>query len=166
MKIVGICGFTFYAIEPAARLPSRQSKTVRTEDLETEKGYLAFLEIENAHEKEVIQKTLRGVADPRLFHPYDKGLVIWCIDSTTEKKDVFDSLCEAGQSCCKLPQSKLYTAEQFFDLDRGAFEKIVKEVTGLAVSSIVIKLRWPLDGDAIPNDRMVFLNRRGRLLWS
>ena len=166
MKIVGICGFTFYAIEPAARLPSRGSKTVRTEDLETEKGYLAFLEIENAHEKEVIQKTLRGVADPRLFHPYDKGLVIWCIDSTTEKKDVFDSLCEAGQSCCKLPQSKLYTAEQFFDLDRGAFEKIVKEVTGLAVSSIVIKLRWPLDGDAIPNDRMVFLNRRGRLLWS
>ena len=92
MKIVGICGFTFYAIEPAARLPSRGSQTVRTEDLETEKGYLAFLEIENAHEKEVIQNTLRGVADPRLLHPYEKGLVIWCIDSTTEKKDVFDSL--------------------------------------------------------------------------
>ena len=89
MKIVGICGFTFYAIERAARLPSRRSQTVCTEDLETEKGYLAFLEIENADEKEVIQKTLRGVADPRLFHPYDKGLVIWCIDSTTEKKDVF-----------------------------------------------------------------------------
>ena len=166
MKIVGICGFTFYAIEPAARLPSRRSKTVRTEDLETEKGYLAFLEIENADEKEVIQNTLRGVADPRLLHPYEKGLVIWCTDSATEKKDVFDSLCEAGQSCCKSPQSKLYSAEQFFYLDRGAFEKIVKEVTGLAVSSIVIKLRWPLDGDAIPNDRMVFLNRRGRLLWS
>ena len=166
MKIVGICGFTFYAIEPAARLPSRGSQTVRTKDLETEKGYLAFLEIENADEKEVIQNTLRGVADPRLLHPYEKGLVIWCTDSATEKKDVFDSLCEAGQSCCKSPQSKLYSAEQFFDLDRGAFEKIVKEVTGLAVSSIVIKLHWPLDGDAVPNDRMVFLNRRGRLLWS
>ena len=166
MKIVGICGFTFYAIEPAARLPSRGSQTVRTKDLETEKGYLAFLEIENADEKEVIQNTLRGVADPRLLHPYEKGLVIWCIDSTTEKKDVFDSLCEAGQSCCKSPQSKLYSAEQFFHLDRGAFEKIVKEVTGLAVSSIVIKLRWPLDGDAVPNDRMVFLNRRGQLPWS
>jgi hypothetical protein len=145
MKIVGICGFTFYAIEPAARLPSRGSPTARTEDLETEKGYLAFLEIENADEKEVIQNTLRGVADPRLLHPYEKGLVIWCIDSTMEKKDVFDSLCEAGQSCCKSPQSKLYSAEQFFHLDRGAFEKIVKEVTGLAVSSIVIKLRFPLE---------------------
>jgi hypothetical protein len=148
MKIVGICGFTFYAIEPADRLPSRGSQTVRTKDLETEKGYLAFLEIENADEKEVIQNTLRGVADPRLFHPYEKGLVIWCIDSTTERKDVFDSLCEAGQSCCKSPQSKLYSAEQFFHLDRGAFEKIVKEVTGLAVSSIVIKLRFPLETKA------------------
>jgi hypothetical protein len=141
MQIVGICGFTLYAIEPAARLPSRGSQPVRTEDLETEKGYLAFLEIENAHEKEIIQNTLRHVADPRLLHPYEKGLVIWCIDSTTEKKDAFDSLCEAGQSCCKSPQSKLYSAEQFLHLDRGAFEKIVKEVTGLGVSSILIKLR-------------------------
>jgi hypothetical protein len=145
MKIVGICGFTFYAIEPVARLPSRVSQTVRTEDLETEKGYLAFLEIENAHEKEVAQNTLWGVADPRLFHPYEKGLVLWCIDSTREKKEAFDYLCEAGQSCCKSPQSKLYSAEQFFHLDRGAFEKIVKEVTGLGVSSIVIKLRFPLE---------------------
>jgi hypothetical protein len=145
MKIVGICGFTFYAIEPAARLPSRGSQTVRTEDLETEKGYLAFLEIENAQEKEEIQNTLGSVGDPGLFHRYEKGLVIWCIDSATQKKDVFDSLCEAAQSCCKSPQSKLYSAEQFFDLDRGAFKKIVKEVTGLAVSSLVIKLRFPLE---------------------
>ena len=141
MKIVGISGFTFYAIGVVSRLPSRGRQRVRTEDLETEKGYLAFLEIENAHEKEIIQNTLQGVAgDPRLFHPYEKGLVIWCTDSTTEKKDVFDSLCEAGQSCCKTPQSNLYSAEQFLDLDRGAFEKIVKEVTGLGVSSILIKL--------------------------
>jgi hypothetical protein len=144
MKIVGICGFTFYAIEPSARLPSRGSQTARTEDLETEKGYLAFLEIENAQEKEEIQNTLGSVA-PRLLHPYEKGLVIWCIDSATQKEDVFDSLYEATQSCCKSPQSKLYSAEQFFDLDRGAFEKIVTEVTGLAVSSLVIKLRFPLE---------------------
>ena len=73
MKIAGMCGFTFYAIEPAARLPSRASQTVRTEDLETEKGYLAFLEIENAQEKEEIQNTLGGVADPRLYAHIKRG---------------------------------------------------------------------------------------------
>lgn len=141
MRIVGISGSRFFASEVAIQPGSRGTEPVHTENLETETGNLIFLEVENAHEKEIIRKALDSVADLLFVHPYDKGLIIWGTNSTTGKKDAFDALCKAAQSYCKSPQPRLYTAEQFLDLDRGAFEKIVKEATGFGVSSTPIKFR-------------------------
>lgn len=143
MQMTQISGFTLVAetettIPP---LPSRGIEPVRTEQAQRKTGYLAFLEVENASEKEIIPKRLERVADPLLpsVRQYDKGLVIFGMDSTERREDIFDALCEVAKRFCKSPQPRFYSGEQFLDLDAGAFAKNVKATIGLSVSPSIIK---------------------------
>jgi len=143
MQITQISGFTLVAETETTThpLPSRGIEPVRTEQAQRKTGYLAFLEVENASEKEIIPKRLEHVADP-LFpsvRQYDKGLVIFGMDSTERRKDIFDTFCEVAKRFCKSPQPRFYSGEQFLDLDAGAFAKNVKATIGLSVSPSLIK---------------------------
>jgi len=184
MQITQISGFTLVAqtettIHP---LPSRGIEPVRAEHAQRKTGYLAFLEVENASEKEIIPKTLERVADP-LFpsvHQYDKGLVIFGMDSTERRKDVFDALCEIAKRFYKSRQPRFYSGEQFLDLDAGAFAKNVKATIGFSVSPSIIKgyehrrgltpLRGPrakliaMENIAKQKARLTLLNLRAKLL--
>ncbi len=188
MQITQISEFTLVAetettIHP---LPSHGIEAVRTNHTQRKTGYLAFLEVENACEKETIAKTLEGVADPLLpsVRLYDKGLVIFGMDSTDRRKDAFDALCETAKSFCKSPQPRFYSGEQFLDLDAGAFAKNVKATIGFSVAPSIIKgyehrrgltpLRGPtavprakliaMEDIAKQKARLIVLNLRAKLL--
>jgi|SRR6476620_11093551 len=94
---------------------------------------IAFLEIEEAHERATIQATLQKMQMVDRFpsvRTYDKGVVTLGMDSwPISKAAVFDPLCEAAKALGDAPRREFRSGEDFRrDFGPAAFEKEVDKV--------------------------------------
>lgn len=137
MKITEISGTTFGVIASVDDpLPARSTTPLPKEPPRDRKigCDIAFLEIEDAHERATIQVALQKMkmVDPRFpsVRTYDKGVVILGMDSwPASKAAVFDPLCEAAKALGDAPGRKFRSGEDFQDdFGPAAFYKEVQKV--------------------------------------